>query len=358
MEMDLSLGSGAGVSAGMIDALRGRTLVWTTNANVPLKIEWGGEGVDILRMIGVPESMQPTDINVGRSAVRDEFNIALMAIGVKGETSEVKYLTKDDGSWHKPQVSAFADYIVATRVVGDEQDIYIFDLPGGGYKPVAYSRSIDRWPSIKEDGRKILFHSYRDGSPYGDLFLASRENTEADEWSVEKVFEEEGDELLWPMLDASGVFYVLVGREPLSDNGFVQRHRFGSDPVDDENGAAEFRIESEGQFGIDPAEVKFPSLSRGRSVYCWNEKVEGKWQVNAYGENENGYIGPGADHPGYGWVQPCVSPDGRFVVFIDDNIGPGTDRIGIYDIELDEVLYIAGCGGNVMFPSISDQPQN
>jgi len=41
-----------------------------------------------------------------------------MEIGSEGETSEVKYLTENGGSWHKPQVSAFADYIVATRVAG------------------------------------------------------------------------------------------------------------------------------------------------------------------------------------------------------------------------------------------------
>jgi len=59
MEMDLSLGAGTGVSAGMIDALKGRTLVWTTNANVALKNRMGRRGIDILRMIGIPESMQP-----------------------------------------------------------------------------------------------------------------------------------------------------------------------------------------------------------------------------------------------------------------------------------------------------------
>ena len=106
--------------------------------------------------------------------------------------------------------------------------------------------------------------------------------------------------------------------------------------------------------------MKFPSVSRDATWYCWNEERDEQWVIQLYAWNlpQHSERTLEIDHPGYGWVQPFISPDGRFVVFIDDNIGPGTDRIGIYDLDLDEVLYIEGCGGNVMFPSISDQPVN
>jgi len=354
-EMDVEISNEAGVSDEMFENLEGRTLIWTTNANVPLQIEWGGEGYSVLQMLGVPEEFRPGDISIGRRPVREEFNIAMIVIGGPGEISDVEYLTENDGSWHKPQISAFADYVVATKFEDEKQSVVRFDLGNGTSETVAQSHSITRWPSITEDGRKIMFHSFRDGTTYGSIFLATMDQA-ANDWQVEKVPTREGYEFNWPMIDASGIYFLTQSQN--METGLTLITLGHSTSETDEYGIAGSNFRLGIPFNIYNTEVKFPSVSRDAVWCCWNEYRDDQWIIYMLSWNQPRINERklGKNHPGHGWVQPYISPDGRFVVFIDDNIGPGTDRIGIFDLDLDEVLYIEGCGGNVMFPSISDPP--
>ena len=55
------------------------------------------------------------------------------------------------------------------------------------------------------------------------------------------------------------------------------------------------------------------------------------------------------------WIQPSISPDGRYICFVVDTGNHGENGIGIYDRKTKMIHSIKGCEGQFMFPAISDK---
>ena len=329
------------------DDLRQRELVWCTNANVPLKIEWGGEGYDLFQLIGVPESVRPFSWSVGRRPIRDEWNVASVGIGSGAGVGHDRYWTEDLGGFINPRVSADWSFIVSTRQVGGSQDVVRITTRDGGMQVVSFHHSIDRWPSISRDGRKVLFHSFRDVNPAGDLYLAVQREFPDGEWETHRLTDNATQEYILPMMDSDASHCIAVERKIGDEVGRIILWSI-----------VDWKLENPLYLTADPGQVKHPSLSANAEKCCWQEMVKGKWSVIVWDASTQArnVIGPSVPpYAGYGWVQPAISPDGRFVTFVDDLKEAGADRIGIYDLRDGSVIYLQGCGGNIMFPSLTDK---
>ncbi len=347
-EQDLQVDTADSGAADISSGLQNRILVWTTNANVPLRLVWSDTGYDLLDLAGVPESVSPFNLGVGREPVRDEWNIAYLQFESGQEPGDVEYLTEDDGSYLHSRPSASGDYIVATMIEGESQDIAKISLTGRDIEIVAFSHSIDRWPSIGGNADTILFHSFRDGNPGGDLYLSVQENPTDGEWVTYRLTDNPDVEYVWPMMSADVFGCVAVERVIGEEKGKVILWDI------DNRG-----LVNPGYPVLESTKVKHPSLSQNAKIFSWQELLDGIWSVVIWEIDDSirTVIGPISDppHPGHGWVQPTISPDGKYVTFVDDYIEAGVDRIGIYNLETDEFIYLEGCGGNVMFPSLTNQ---
>lgn len=342
---DMSMGLAVSNSQPIPLDLEGRRLVWGSNANVPIELEWGGEGHNLLGLMGIPENLQPLEINIGRTPIRDEWNIATIVIGSPGKSLEPTFLTENIGSFLNMRQSASGEIIVATHHVGESQDVIILDISSNEIEKVSSTPSLDRWPSVSADGNKIIFHSYRGGNPGGDLFLAERADANP-YWEVFRLTDDPSVEYILPYIDPNGNLCVAVERNLGMEDGFVTLWELDGHQLF--NRTHPF---------YESALVKHPTMSENAEILCWEKMVGDCYYIYTWTEDDGELlIGPADDppHSGWGWVQPSISPDGNFISFIDAYKGYGEDRIGIYELETGSVTYFEGCGGNIMFPSLSN----
>jgi hypothetical protein len=326
------------------DELLGRRLAWVSNANVPLKIEWGGEGYDLLGLLGIPEKFQPFHYAIGRTPIRDEWNAVQFTINGEGDMSEPNFLTEDIGIFLNLKQVTPGGPMVATHQVGDDQDIVIIYQGGiNAVMTVSESPSLDRWPSVNNLENEIVFQSYRDGNPGGDLYFA--ESPSAFHWDTYRLTDNPNVEYILPMIDPEGNLVVAIERELMAEDGRVILWEIDN------------RQLTNGRYLTMQSErISQPSISENGEVVCWEKRVDDRFYVCVW-TNENGerVLGPQVaestlDH---GWEQPSVSPDGLFVTFIDSVTSPGEYRLAIYNLETDEIIWFEGCGGYFMFPCIS-----
>jgi Tol biopolymer transport system component len=109
----------------------------------------------------------------------------------------------------------------------------------------------------------------------------------------------------------------------------------------------------------DPADVRFPSLNGSGTLACWQSLDGGKWKLILWrsdGQERVLDIKPSMGDVAFGLVQPSLSPDGKFVAFVEDHEEPGGDKIDVFDLNSGLTVYFSGCGGGVMFPTLSDPP--
>jgi hypothetical protein len=332
-------------SGGPGTGLEGRLLVWYTIANVPLEITVGGEGSGLLKILGVPRFLRPRDIPIGRKPIRDEWNIATLRLG-SGLRGQVRYLTESNGTWTQANPTADGRWVFATRTENGSEDIGRINVETGVLEPIAFSYSLDRMPSASRDGSRVLFHSFRDHNAGGDLYLATQGSTDTGEWIVTRLTDAPTAEYAWPRMAADGGACIAVERAIGSKNGRVVFWRMNDDRL------LEPRYLTE---EIGP--VKFPSLDSSGSLACWQMR-QGSRQTLVLWSDFEGIrqleIPPSEGDAPFDLVQPSITPDGRFVTFIEDHLEPGADKIGIYDIENQAVVYFTGCDGNVMYPTMSD----
>jgi hypothetical protein len=283
---------------------------------------------------------------VGREPIREEWNVAWIPLNSGAELPPAHYLTENQGVFLHPVPSADGRYVVATRQEGTSQEVVRISLSDGEMQPVSFSHSLDRWPSSSRDGTRVLFHSYRDGNPGGDLYLAVAEEAAPRGWRTIRLTNAPEVEYIWPSLAADIAACAAVERKVGERQGRIVYW-----PISEETFGEPVHLTDEA------AEVKFPTLSASGDLCCWQARSEGAWAVFLWGKSEGVRA---LDPPGvaldalYGLVQPTLTPDGRFVTFVEDHEAVGADRIGIYDLENGRCLFLAGCEGAVMFPSLTD----
>ncbi len=342
---DMSMGFAVSNSLPIPLDLEGRRLVWGSNANVPIELEWDGEGHNLLGLMGIPENLQPIEFNIGRTPIRDEWNIASMVIG---ESAGPEFLTENNGSFLNMRQSATGENIVATHHVGESEDIIILEGEISNVVEISPTQSLDRWPSVSADGNKIIFHSYRGGNPGGDLFLAERPDANS-YWEIFRMTDVPDVEYILPFIDPGGKYCVAVERDIGHEDGYVTLWELD-----------EHRFLDQRHVNFEPELIKHPTMSENSEIISWEKMVGDCYYICTWTEDDGEQvIGPADDptHTGWGWVQPSISPDGNFISFADAYKGYGEDRIGIYELETGIVTYFEGCGGNIMFPSLSD-PMN
>lgn len=325
--------------------LEGRTLVWSTTANVPIAVQVGGEGYGLLQIMGVPRMLRPWDLKIGRNPVRDEFNVAVMRLTADG-SGGVRFLTENYGNWLHIKISEDGGYVVATREDENSQNIGRFDLSTGEMEPVAFSHAYDRWPGCTSDGSIVLFHSFRDGNPAGDLYLAVDEGDE--NWRIVRLTDSADREYVWPGISSDGSTIVAVERNLGADAGRIIKWPLEIEVVGDPVYVTE-----------EMGDYRFPSLNGDGSFVCRQSKSGEVWRLWLKKEGEEVRMIVPPDSEGYEWldmVQPSITADGRYIVFIEDHQEYGEDRIGIYDVLDEKYMFLEGCEGSVMMPSLSDPP--
>jgi len=349
---DTGIAPSGEMSEELSEALEGRVLVWSTNANVPLKLMIGpGNRRGIFRGLGVPEYLRPYDFDMWREPASEEMNLAIVQIdGEMGELTP-RFLTYDQGAIHQGMVSADGNYIVATHQFENAQNIVRFDTDTGDVKVVVFSRSVDHWPSCNADGSIILFHSYRDQNPGGDLYLAIEDETAADGWKVVRLTDRADVEYVWPKISADGNWCVAVERVIGEQKGCVILWE-----LTDETLAEPEYLTSE------PELVHSPSLNASGTLCCWALHSQNLrlWKASDSPDRE-GHVNPimieaGESEDGNtvkNW--PVLTADGKFIVFLDWQGETREAQIGIYDIQNQSILYLKGSANSMYCTSMSNQ---
>ena len=344
-DTDFVLAGDSDVSLEILDDLAGRKLVFSTQANVALEISVADDGYGVLELLGVPEPLRQYDVTVARQPSREEWNIASMTLGKNSEYNP-RFLTSNEGVFLHTTVSGDATYIVATCYVGDSEDVVRIPVDGGEMEPVAFSHSKDRWPSCSSDGSRVVFHSFRDENPAGDLYMAIAD----DGWRVVRMTDDPEVEYVWPYLSANANACIAVERDIGHAAGRI----------------AFWRIENESfrekiYFTGEDAHVRFPSLDADGELACWQGFDGSTWRIYVKREGEDPAmidLEPSLDDPSIGFKQPSLSPDGKYLLFVEDYRDAGLDRIVIYSMERNEAIYFDGCGGTFLAPSISGPSDN
>jgi len=330
------------VSPEIMGNLEGRTLVFVTQANVPLEISIADEGYGVLELLGVPESARQNDVTVARQPSREEWNIALVNLDDISVTIP-RFLTSNEGVFLHTTISADGSYIFATRYQGESEDVVRIPSGCGEMEAVAFSHSKDRWPSCSQDGSHVVFHSFRDENPAGDLYMA----IEDDGWHVVRLTDDPEVQYVWPFLSPNANACIAVERDIGQAAG-----RISFWGIDDEN----FQ---EKVYFTEIEDVRFPSLDADAELACWQGFDGSAWQIYLKREGQEPALidlNPSLDSPCNGFVQPSLSADGTLLLFVEDYRDAGLDRIVIYSIESGETVYFDGCGGTFLAPSISGPP--
>jgi len=327
------------------DLLNGRMVVWSTDANVPAEISMD-ENENDPDSAGTGDGAFPFDLHIGRDRVRDEWNVAAYQFGLGSRMDTLAYLTENSGTYTHPDPGGA--YVVATVTRDGSQDIARISIETGEVEVIAYSHSIDRWPSITADGSNVIFHSFRDQNPAGDLYLAHAPSAEGFEWDIIRLTDSSEYEYIWPEISDSGTFVVAVERRIGEELGRVIRWEL----VDNQLTSPEYCYE-------ESREVQFPTVCDKGWLVSWQENVDGMWKIALLNlvTDSLEYLGPDENYPGSGWIQPGIAPDGKFVVFVADTEEYGDDRIGIFDLTERNVIYLPDPEGTVMFPAITGQEE-
>ena len=330
------------VSPEIMGNLEGRTLVFVTQANVPLEISIADEGYGVLELLGVPESLRQNDVTIARQPIREEWNIALVELDDFSDISP-RFLTSNEGVFLHTTISVDGRYILATRYQGESEDVVRIPSGGSEMEAVAFSHSKDRWPSCSQDGSRVVFHSFRDGNPAGDLYLA----IEDDGWRVVRLTDNREVEYVWPFLSPNANACIAIERDI---GQAVGRIAFWG--IEDEN----FQ---EKVYFTEVGDVRFPSLDADAELACWQRFDGSVWQIYLKREGQEPALidlNLSLDSPCNGFVQPSLSADGTLLLFVEDYRDAGLDCIVIYSIESRETVYFDGCGGTFLAPSISGPP--
>ncbi len=333
--------------ADSLHALDGRMLVWSTNANVPLKLAARGEAHGVLELLGVPEFLRQSDLQVGREPARSEWNIASIRIETGKGSENTRFYTLGEGTFVHPAPTPDGAWIFATRHIDAQEDIVGVQVSTGDLDVVGFSHSKDRWPSCSGDGSHVCFHSYRDGNPGGDLYLIAEDADQPDGWRVIRLTDNPDVECVWPFMAGDMNACVAVERQVGSESGRVVYWSL----EDESLGESIYLTEPD-------RDVKLPSLNASGTLCCWQEQVGGQYEVFLWSASEGARmleIGLSRDIACYGLVHPRLSPDGRFIVYIEDYREPEDDRFGIFDIELGVCHYFDGCEGNLLYPALTDR---
>ncbi|MCX6645509.1 MAG: hypothetical protein NTY09_04000 [bacterium] len=189
----------------------------------------------------------------------------------------------------------------------------------------------------------ILFQSYRDGNPGGDLYLA--ESNDSNGWDTYRLTDNPDVEYILPMIDPRGNFVVAIERELMVEDGRIILWELEDRQLTN----ARYITEQ-------PERINQTSISENAGVICWEKHVDGVYYVCVWTEQDGVRIlGPPdtGQLQGKGWAQPSVSPDGVYVTFVDSVSNPGSYLLAIYNLETDKIIWFEGCGGYFMFPCLS-----
>lgn len=334
-----------------IEALSGRRMVFSTNANVPRVIGKITEGKNILDVLGVPESVQPGGITIGIVPSRDEWNIAYTEFGDNGVPQRVNYVTCGMGTFINDVISANGWYIAATNFTENKQHVIRVDISENVINPVAYSNFNDRWPGISTNGSRVLFHSFRDGNPGGDLYLAEHNPDLTGGWYVTRLTNDSVKEYVWPRMSADGRYVAVFEKDTSAGFEFGRLAVYGL-----ENWELTFIT----YLTEETDSAMFPSLSGDGALICWQQQDESRqWRVMVHDmmSGESRMLVPGYQvlESDVQWKYPAITPDGKFVTFVETNSASPGGKLGIYDMESEVVHRYGGCDGNFMFPSLSDR---
>lgn len=340
------------VKEDILRELEGRRLVWNSSANVPLKIEFGGRGHDVWDIIGVPEQWRPFSFKIGRNPIRNEANVTEIVFGENGEMSEPVFLTENNVYFFNQKQVTPDGPIVATHSTDRDEDVVIIRPGMNNFEIVSETMSLDRWPSINRDGNLIVFHSYRDRNPGGDLYLAEL-NEVTGEWDPYRLTDNPDVEFQLPMIDPSGKYAVAVERDILIQDGRAVLEYGLIILWELENR----ELKNPRYITSVPYKIISPSISENGEVIVWAD-VDSDIQLVRIWTEEDGerVLGPDGNEmfQGQEWYLPSVSPDGRFITFIESALRPGDYYISIYDLESGEILHLEGCGNHYGFPSLSE----
>ncbi|HDS30268.1 MAG TPA: hypothetical protein ENN67_04405 [Firmicutes bacterium] len=329
-----------------LKSLNGRILAWSTTANVPFDIRFGEGRTSFFELLGVPKSYRPFDIKIGRAPVRNEWNVAAVALSFNNGLPLVRYLTEKQETFLHTNISADGRFVVATRETMNSQNLIRFRLSDSSRGPVAPSSSFDRWPSCTADGSRILFHSYRDGNPGGDLYIAEENSSVSGGWDVLRLTDSPEVEYILPRISADGSSFAAVEREIGTESGRVVL----------------FRIRNNSS--IEPVyltdlsdDARFPSLDSSGELCAFQAKSDDGIRLflwsPATGQREIEPL-PESETDNLDYTQPTISPDGKFISFVLNSPLYHANKIGIYDIERDLYILLEGCDGSVMFPALSN----
>lgn len=331
-----------------------RNLVFCSNANVPLKFLFGKGNKTLEDYLGFPKYFRPFNVNVMRIPCKNEWNIALVNLGKLGP-GKVIFLTKydrksPDGTWMHSVVFRKGEYICATRDIQKKQDVCSISYPHRNISPIFPSERIDRMPSVSNELECILFHSFRDGNPGGDLYLAKNRiygNREIIFKDLVRLTNNPDVEYAWPKISSCGTSCIAVERPLGQQIGRVIRWEIEADSL----------INPE--YLTDELEyVKFPSIDSKTGVACWEIVKDEKHRIVLWREEGEALIldiPPSIAGSSPDFIQPFLSPDGKWIVFIEDPEVPFSDKIGFYNVESKATVYLEGCGGSFMFPSLSEK---
>jgi hypothetical protein len=322
-----------------------RSLVFCTQANVPLRLRSGAPGIGLLDTLRIPERFRPGDIIIGREPVRDEWNIAY--VHLLASSSRIYFLTSNNGSWMQTSFRSNGTWLFATKNIGGSQDIFAM-MPGViPIIDVAPSLSFDRMPS-GADGI-VVFHSFRDHTPGGDLYMTHYDPPgEEVTFDVTRLTDNPNVEYTWPKISSGGKALIAVERPIGQQTGRVIlweiRNKALINPI----------------YLTENGDYRFPSLDSTGKLACWQARGEfGKWIIDTWTpdhgiESLYGWWGGSLSPDFPDLTMPSLSPDGHFIALVCDRPEPGADTIGVIDM-VEPISYeFSGCNGSFMFPSLSD----
>jgi hypothetical protein len=330
------------------EALEGRVLAFSSNANVPKTIG-KSTGNRLTLIFGLPEYIKTHNkYSIGIKPSREGVNLASIKL-TREHIYNVEFHTLDNGSFQNLKISPDGRTIAATNFfANNDQQIVLLDRLSGTIQTEFPPTRIYRWPSLTSDGNKILFHTFLGNNTYGDLFLGTRDGKEA-EWKLLRLTDEPNTIYNWPQISGGGNY--LVSNVIYQDK--------------EETGVGLFKLND-----VNIELVKwfpanwgyFPAITEDGSSISWMDVVDDDSVVKLAELKDDEWVvseisASNFDLPdGTGINFAALSHDGRFITFIIINAYTiGNTTIGIYDLE-EEIMYtVIGCDGVFTFPVLSNQ---
>ena len=191
-------------------ALKDVSLTWCTTANVPLSVTYGGKGYGLLQVLGVPESVQA-------DGHQHQPRADSRRLECRGHANQLRR-RRNGSSLYGSRRNLAALQSHSRRSIHRRHEKYRrqagrarIDVVDKSIEYVAESRSLERMPSISRDGASVVFHSFRDGEPGGDLYLATL-NPATSDWDVKRLTQSPGVEYVWPEMDTNENAVIAIER--------------------------------------------------------------------------------------------------------------------------------------------------